>query len=83
MFLASIGSMINYSYQKISDDRLIKCIDYSVMISDSFRRLGFVTSDSFFFSLCTVTAGGDGEVVSIVGCPLIQLVRQPMFLIFA
>ena len=43
--------MINDSYQKISDDRLMKCNDSSGMISDSFRRLGFVTSDSFFF-LC-------------------------------
>ena len=43
--------MINDSYQKISDDRLMKCIDSSGVISDSFRRLGFVTSDSFFF-LC-------------------------------
>ena len=41
----------NDSYQKICDDRLMKCIDYSGMISDSFRRLGFVTSDSFFFSV--------------------------------
>ena len=43
--------MINDSYQKISDDRQTKCNDSSGMISDSFRRLGFVTSDSFFF-LC-------------------------------
>ena len=31
----------------------MKCTDYSGMISDSFRRLGFVTSDSFFF-LCII-----------------------------
>ena len=40
--------MINDSYQKISDDRLMIAIDYSGMISDSFRRISFVTSDSFF-----------------------------------
>ena len=40
---------INDSNQKISDDRLMKCIDYSGMIIDSFRRIGFITSDSFFF----------------------------------
>ena len=47
--------MINDSYQKISDDRLMKCNDSSGMISDSFRRLGFVPSDSFFF-LCVPTS---------------------------
>ena len=40
--------LINDSYQKISDDRLTKCIDYSGMIINSFRRLGFIPSDSFF-----------------------------------
>ena len=43
--------MINDSYQKISGDRLMKRNDSSGMISNSFRRLGFVTSGSFFF-LC-------------------------------
>ena len=41
--------MINDSYQKISDDRLMKCNDSSGMIIDSFRRFGFDTCDSFFF----------------------------------
>ena len=43
-----VAQLYNDSYQKISDDRLMKCIDSSGMISDSFRRLGFVT----FFSPC-------------------------------
>ena len=70
--------MYNDSYQKISDDRLMKCIDYSGMIRDSFRRLGFVTSDSFFFLSVDVRAlrdpyyivkgGGKSEVVSITDC---------------
>ena len=36
---------------------IMKCIDSSGMISDSFRRLGFVTSDSFFF-LCVLCPPG-------------------------
>ena len=64
MFLAPIWSMINGSYQKISDDRLMKCFDYSGMIIDSFRRLGFVTSDSFFFlSAWTLFLPPDGKCI--------------------
>ena len=51
---SSIVRLYNDSYQEIGDDRLMKCIDYSIMISDSFRRLGFVTSDSFYF-LCVAS----------------------------
>ena len=43
--------LYNDYYQKISDDRLMKCIDYSEMISDSIRRLGSLQVIPFFFSV--------------------------------
>ena len=36
--------VINDSYQRISDDRLMKVIDYSRMIIDPSGRFGFVAS---------------------------------------
>ena len=48
MFLAPSWSMINDSYQKISDDRLLKCNDSSGMIGDSFRRVKLFQAITFW-----------------------------------